>query len=102
MLCREGLERNHECFYRLYPREGLAVRRRSRERIALHGRRPRVSPTQANQRWSVDFVSDQLSDGRRFRTRNVVDAFTRESLAIHVGPSLPGSVFVAVFDQIAA
>lgn len=47
-------------------------------------------------------MSDQLSDGRRFRTLNVVDDFTRESLAIHVGPSLPGSVVTAVLDQIAS
>jgi len=72
--------------YRLYREEGLALRHkpRKRRRTALH-RRDRFRPSDVNQTWSLDFVADQLADGRRFRALPVVDVFTRESLAIEVG-----------------
>jgi len=59
------------------------------------------TPLAPNQRWSMDFMSDQLADGRRFRTFNVIDDFTREAISIEVGTSLPGSVVVRVLDQAA-
>jgi putative transposase len=58
-------------------------------------------PSRPNERWSMDFMSDQLADGRRFRTLNIGDDFTRESLAIEVGTSLPGSVVVRTLERIA-
>ena len=68
--------------YRLYKEEGLTLRQclRRRRRVAVH-RRERQKPTGPNQVWSLDFVADQLADGRRFRALTVVDVFTRESLA---------------------
>jgi putative transposase len=65
----------------------------------LH-RRERFRPTAPNQVWGLDFVADQLADGRRFRALTILDVFTRESLAIEVGQSLKGGDVVGVLNQI--
>src|SRR3546814_15600956 len=65
LLAREGLEANHKKVFRLYREEGLAVRRRRGRKRALGTRRPMLLPEAANERWSLDFVSDALADGRR-------------------------------------
>jgi len=83
LVRREGLEVNHKRLYRLYRAEGLAVRRRRRKHLA-RGRVPLASPVGPNEGWSLDFMSDQLADGRVFRTLNVVDDFARECRAIQV------------------
>jgi len=81
---------NHEKVFRLYRAEGLAVRRKKRKRMAAAVRTLLPSPNQPNQRWSMDFMEDSMATGRRFRTLNVVDDFTRECLAIEVDTSLSG------------
>lgn len=90
LLDREGLSANHKKIYRIYAEEGLAVKRRRGRKRATGTRSPMLLPEQANERWSLDFVSDALSDGRRFRTLCVVDDFTREALAVVVDVSLSG------------
>lgn len=90
LLDREGLGANHKKIYRIYSEEGLTVKRRRGRKRATGSRTPMVLPEAANQRWSLDFMSDALSDGRRFRTLCVVDDFTREALAIVVDVSLSG------------
>ena len=77
--------------YRLYKEEGLTLRHKPRpnRRAALH-RRERCRPTSPNEVGSLDFVADQLADGRRFRVLTIMDVFTRESLAIAVGQRLKG------------
>jgi putative transposase len=100
MLRREGFSSGLRHVRRLYKEEGLAVRRRKRKQRAVIIRRPRVSPMRPNERWSMDFVSDQVADGRRFRTFNVVDDFTRECLAIDVNPSMPAARVTRVLDDI--
>jgi putative transposase len=70
LLRREGWRVNHKRVYRLYREEGLLVRRRKRKRIGAAERRPLPLPTRTNERWSMDFVADALSDGRRFRSLN--------------------------------
>lgn len=102
LLRREGYEINHKRIHRLYRGEGLMVRRRLRKRIAGAKRVPLLSPSRANERWSLDFVSDQLADGRVFRTLNIVDDFTRECRAIEVDTSLSGARLVRVLDRICA
>jgi hypothetical protein len=77
MLAREGHALNHKRLYRLYREERLMVRRRGRRKRALGTRAPIRLPRAINQRWSLDFVSDTLSDGRRFRILCVVDDFSR-------------------------
>ena len=81
---------NHKKLFRLYREERLSVRRRSGRKRALGTRAPMVLPQGPNQRWSLDFVSDILADGRRFRVLVVVDDFTRECLALVADTSLSG------------
>ena len=90
MLAREGHALNHKKLYRLYREERLMVRRRKGRKRALGTRAPMTLPSAINQRWSLDFVSDTLSDGRRFRILCVVDDFSRECLAAVVDTSLGG------------
>lgn len=92
---------NHKRVYRLYREEHLLVRRKKRKRVAEANRPPRLVPELANEQWSVDFMSDSLSDGRQFRTLNVVDDATRECLAIEVDTSLGGWRVTRVLDEIA-
>ena len=98
LLRREGFAVNHKRVHRLYRREGLMVRRRLRKRLTRAARVPRPLPSRANERWSLDFVSDQLADGRVFRTLNVVDDFTRECRAIEVDTSLSGARVARVLE----
>ena len=76
--------------YRLYKEEGLAVRKRKGRRRAVGTRAPIVVEAKANARWSLDFVHDQLANGRRFRILNVVDDVTRECLAAIPDTSISG------------
>ena len=101
-LRREGSRVNAKRVHRLYRMEGLQVRRRKRKRAVSLPRQPLPAPTAANQVWSVDFTSDTLSSGRKLRTLNVVDDYTRECLAIEVDTSLPGARVVRVLERIAA
>jgi putative transposase len=100
MLRREGRTVNRKRVYRLYRTEGLAVRRRARGRPRLARAAPSTVLERANQRWSMDFVHDYLVDRRALRMLNVVDAFTRECLAIEVDTSLSACRVVAVLDRL--
>lgn len=91
LLEREGFYANHKKVFRIYTEEGLSVKRRRGRKRAVGTRAPMLVPTGPNQRWSLDFVSDALSDGRRFRTLNVVDDFAREALTILVDTSISGT-----------
>ena len=100
LLRREGWRVNKKRVYRLYRAAGLTVRRRGRRKLRV-ARAPRpMTVSRPNERWSMDFVSDCLADGRRYRTLNVVDAFTRECLAIEVDFSLPSARVVRVLDKL--
>lgn len=92
---------NHKRVQRLYGEEGMAVRRRSRKRLAREGRGAAPAPIRPDDRWGLDFVSDALGGGRRIRMLCVLDLFTREALAIEVDVSLPGERVVAVLDRLA-
>jgi putative transposase len=100
-LNREGWKVGKDLVYRLYKEEGLGLRKRpaGRRRAVVH-RQERFKPTGPNQVWAMDFVSDQLSDGRRFRSLTVVDIFTREALAIESGQSLRGEDVVHVLNRL--
>ena len=89
-LRREGWAVNPKRIYRRYRAEGLAVRPRKRKRLAATARAPRRRPTQADQLWTLDFTQDALASGRKFRTLNLMDGYTREALAIEADTSLPG------------
>jgi putative transposase len=91
LLEREGIQVNLKKLRRIYNEEKLQVRRRGGRKRALGTRRPMEVPTAMNIRWSLDFVSDAFTDGRRFRILAVVDDFTRENLALIADTSLSGS-----------
>ena len=91
LLEREGTHMNHKRLRRLYAEERLHVRRRSGRKRALGTRAPIALPQGPNQRWSLDFVADTLTDGRRFRILVVVDDFTRECLCLVADTSLSGN-----------
>lgn len=89
LLRAEGLVCNHKHSYRIYREEALGLKRRRRGKL----RRERLSlllPAAAGQRWSMDFVSDQLANGRRFRVLNVIDDFTRECVLQVVDTGITG------------
>jgi len=102
MLAREGMPANHKRVYRLYREEGLAMRIRQRRRIRWMGAVSSAVATRANQRWSIDFVSDCVSTGRVIRMLTVVDDCTRECPAIEVDTSLGGLRVRRVLDRIAS
>jgi len=99
LLQREGWQVNHKRVYRLYVEEKLALRRkRGRKRSTV--RQPLPDAVAANQVWSVELMTDALSSGRRFRTLNIVDDYTRECLAIEVDTSLSGVRVVRVLEEL--
>jgi putative transposase len=103
LLKREGWRVNHKLVYRLYIEEGLQMRIKTpRRHKSCRARVERPKAARANESWSMDFVSDQLFDGRRFRLLTLVDNFTRESLAIRLGQQLKGDDVVTVLEQLRA
>jgi putative transposase len=100
LLRREGHAVNHKRVYRLYRRAGLGLRRQKRKRITSLARGMPDLPTRPNECWALDFVSDSLAWGRRIRCLTVVDCFTRESPAIEVDTSLPGTRVVRLLDEL--
>ena len=102
LLKREGIRVNHKKLFRIYRDERLTVRKRGGRKRALGTRVPMMLPQSKNQRWSLDFVSDALSDGRRFRIFAVVDDFTRECLALVADTSLSGARVARELDALVA
>jgi putative transposase len=100
LLVREGHSMNHKKLYRLYREEKLMVRRCGGRKRALGTRTPLSLPSTINERWSLDFVSDSLSDGRHFRILCIVDDFSRESLATVVDTSLSGVRVVRELERL--
>lgn len=100
LLQREGWRVNHKRIHRLYREEGLSIRvKPKRKRVTAL----RVSPPPAQrpqERWSLDFLTDSLADGRRFRVLTLVDNVSRVSPAIEVGVSLTGERVVAVLERL--
>lgn len=101
ILRREGLQVNHKRTERLYRLLGLSLRLRKRKKRVSHLRQVPPPPIRPNERWSMDFMSDGLTRGRRIKFLNIVDDFTRECLAIEVGFSISGYHVSEVLDRIA-
>ena len=102
LLRREGWAVNHKRVYRLYRDEGLMMRpKKPRRHVSYKRRVERIEAVEPNEGWSMDFMQDQLFDGRRFRLLTLVDNFTRESLAIEVNQGLGGRHVVDVLQRVA-
>jgi putative transposase len=101
LLRREGWSVNHKRVYRIYCEEGLNLRakRPKRRRSAAH-REQRPAATHLNESWSMDFVTDSLFNGHRFRALTLVDNFSRECLSIEVGQHIRGEDVVRVVDNL--
>ena len=100
LLRQEGLVVNRKRTYRLYTALKLQVRTKRRKKLT----RPRVPmaiPTRSNERWSADFVHDQLADGRRFRVLNIVDDYSRVCVGQLTDLSISGERMVRFLDQLA-
>ena len=102
LLRREGRLVNHKKVLRLYREEGLAVLRRRRKKRVAIARVPLPVPSRRTERWSMDFIHDQLADGRPFRCFTLVDDFTRECVVIGVDHSLPGWRVIELLDRAGA
>ena len=92
---------NHKRVYRLYCEECLSLKRHKPKRhVSSKRRHDRPAPTGRNQVWAMDFVADQLFDGRRFRVLTVVDVYSRECLTLLVGQSIKGDDVVRAMNDL--
>lgn len=101
LVKREGIHANHKRIHRLYREAGLAVRRRRRRHGVMVEREQLALPSAPNEVWSMDFVMDALSNGRRLKYLTIVDDFTKESIDIVVDQGISGLYVARVFDQAA-
>jgi putative transposase len=99
-LRREGRRWNHKRVHRIYTQLKLNLRRKGKKRLPSRNPQPLAAPEKVNQSWSMDFMSDALADGRRFRTLNVIDDFNREALGIEIDLSLPARRVTRMLDQL--
>jgi len=97
-LRRKGFTWNHKKVYRIYTAMKLNIRRRAKKRLPARIKNPLSVPVGINQIWSIDFMSDSLWDGRKFRLLNIVDDYNREMLAMEVDTSLPASRVIRALD----
>lgn len=99
-LWNKGFTWNHKRIYRVYTEMKLNIRRRAKKRLPERVKQPLTAPTTPNQVWSIDFMSDSLTDGRKFRLLNVLDDFNRESLAMEIDTSLPSLRVIRVLEKV--
>ena len=102
ILKRSGMTINHKKVWRIYRELGLKVKKRSGRKRALSVRVKREKAMKPNERWSLDFVSDALMNGRKIRLLTIIDEFTRESLRITVDSSLGGERVTRELDAVIA
>ncbi len=100
LLGREGIQLNHKRVQRIYAEEKLQVRRRRRKRAQRRVVRPLAVPRHLNECWSMDFMSDQISSGRRLRILNIVDDYSRERVGLKAAYSIGGQELAALLDEI--
>ena len=101
LLARSGEHVNHKRVHRIYCEAGLRIRRKKRKHCMREGR-PLVARSAANQEWALDFAHDAVACGRSIRVLSVVDAYTRECLALEVDTSLASRRVTRVLEQIVA
>jgi len=96
----QGYGWNHKRIRRVYRALALHLQRKPKKRLPARVAQTLAVPVEANQTWSLDFMSDSLSNGRAFRTLNVIDDFNREALWIEIDTSLPAERVVRVLEQL--
>lgn len=101
LLQREGRLANHKRIYRLYRDLGLALRKKRRHRVRAVSLPAKQQPCRPNQHWAMDFVSDSLAGGGKFRAFTLVDQHTRECPALEVDTSLPSLRVIRVLERLA-
>ena len=101
LLRRSGEQVNHKRLHRIYRAAGLMIRRKKRKHCVREGK-PLVARTAANQEWALDFVHDAVACGRAIRVLSVVDAYTRECLALQVDTSFASRRVTRVLEAIVA
>jgi putative transposase len=99
LLRREGVEANHKRIFRLYQAAGLAVKRRRKRGSVTVEREQLALPSQPNEVWSMDFISDALANGRRIKVLTIVDDFTKESIDLVAEYGISGQHVVRVLEQ---
>lgn len=97
-----GQEWHHKRVYRVYKAMKLNLPRRAKRRLPHRGQPPMAVAARANAEWSMDFMSDTLYQGRRFRTLNILDEGVREALAIVIDTSIPGTRVVRTLERLGA
>ena len=96
----QGFTWNHKRVYRIYCELALNLRIKPKRRLKRHAPEPLKEPMRPEQFWSMDFMHDQLSDGRSYRLFNVIDDYRREGLAIEAGFTLPAIRVIRVLEQL--
>lgn len=100
-LAREGIKMNQKKFRRIYREQKLSLKIRKKSKVRTQPRVPMPPPSGPNQRWSMDFMSDQLGpSGRRFRVLTMIDEFTRECVALFADFSIPGQRVVRILNEL--
>ena len=96
---REGWPVNHKRIYRIYGEEALLVRTKQRKKRAAQRRLRPLPAVEPGERWSIDFVSDQLADGRRLRVLTAIDQVSQESVCLEVAQRFPAEAVTCVLDE---
>ncbi len=99
-LRNQGYSWNHKRIHRVYCSLALNLTRKPKKRLPARTAQVLAQPTKANESWSLDFMSDSLSNGRAFRTLNILDDFNREALWIEVDTSLPAERVIRVLEMV--
>lgn len=101
-LRNQGYGWNHKRVHRIYTELKLNIRVKPKKRLPSREAKPLFQPKAANMSWSLDFMSDSLSNGRTFRTLNIIDDFNREALWIEVDTSLPAQRVTRILNMLAS
>ncbi len=91
---------HHKRVYRVYTAMNLNIRRRAKKRLPARAKQQLFQPPEPNHVWSLDFMSDSLWNGKRYRLLNVIDDYNRQVLAIEADTSLPALRVVRTLERL--